>query len=49
MKNELAKEKLIAKGWKFTVNNSGHIATHKTGIREFAPTLSKLIKKISTY
>jgi len=49
MKNSEAKEKLQKKGWTFKVNKTGHIAIHKTGLREFSPSLTGLIKKISTY
>ena len=49
MTNLEEKAKLQAKGWKFKVGKSGHSATHTTGLKEFAPTLTGLIRKIRGY
>jgi len=49
MTNLEEKAKLQAKGWKFKVGKAGHSATHTSGLREFAPSLTELLRKIRGY
>jgi hypothetical protein len=49
MKKEETQKVLERQGWTFSTCKTGHIATHKTGIREYAPTLTGLFKKIRGY
>jgi len=49
MKKPETKELLQKKGWKFKVSKTGHIAIHESGLREYAPTLCALFKKIRGY
>jgi len=49
MKKEETQKVLERQGWTFSTCKTGHIAIHKTGIREYAPTLTGLFKKIRGY
>jgi len=49
MKKEETQKVLERQGWTFSTCKTGYIAIHKTGIREYAPTLTGLFKKIRGY